>query len=76
MLIGKLSEDGPMLRYRITTDPNHRYIVLPAWTAVSAAEDTYASRQAARDMADWYNALAEQEGADQNGAACGVAVRR
>ena len=65
-----------MLRYRITTDPCQRYIVVPASALISPPADTYATREAAQDMADWFNLVAARELAVENGPASEVAVRR
>ena len=49
-----------MLRYRIANDPRGRHIVLPAWTAVVPLEETYRTRRAAEEMAEWFNRLTER----------------
>jgi hypothetical protein len=48
-----------MIRYRIDKDPGGRQIVLPAWLGIVPMEETYASRQAAQETADWLNCLAD-----------------
>jgi len=46
-----------MLRYRITRYTDGRYLVLPAPLSIIPISETYATRAAARDMADWLNGL-------------------
>ena len=49
-----------MLRYRIAKDPEGRYFVLPALVGVVALEETYTSRAAACETADWCNRVQEK----------------
>ncbi|HID75899.1 MAG TPA: hypothetical protein EYP56_07865 [Planctomycetaceae bacterium] len=51
-------EEIAVLRYRISRDVKGRYFVLPAWLAVIPIEDTYATRHAAEEAAEWLNHLA------------------
>jgi uncharacterized protein YegP (UPF0339 family) len=44
-----------MLRYRITRDENGRYFVLRAFLGVIPISETYATRAAAQETADWLN---------------------
>ena len=48
-----------MIRYRIARDPKGRHIVLPAWIGIVPLKETYATRQAARDVTDCLNSLAD-----------------
>ena len=50
-----------MLRYRIARHENGRYLVLPALVSVVPISETYATRAAARDMADWLNGMQHDE---------------
>lgn len=46
-----------MLRYRITRYTDGRYLVLAAPLSIIPIGETYATRAAAQDMADWLNGL-------------------
>lgn len=46
-----------MLRYRIARNPNGRHFVLPALASVVPFDETFATRAAAQDTADWLNRL-------------------
>ena len=49
-----------MLRYRIAKDPKGRYFVLPVLAGVVPLEETYSSRSAACQTADWCNRLRQK----------------
>ena len=53
-----------MLRYRITRDPQGRYIVLAAAPSVISIHETYATRAEAQDTAAWLNRLQKGRKAD------------
>lgn len=44
-----------MLRYRIVENETGRSFVLPALADLVRLEETYSTRAAAQDMADWHN---------------------
>lgn len=46
-----------MLRYRITRDPQGRYVVLATVVSVVSIAETYATRAEAQDTAAWLNRL-------------------
>ena len=46
-----------MLRYRIARDPSGEYFVLSASLLSVPYGETYATRRAAQDTADWLNGL-------------------
>jgi hypothetical protein len=49
-----------MSRYRIAKDPQGRYFVLPALVGLVPLEETYTDRLAAKQTADWCNAVSER----------------
>ncbi len=46
-----------MLRYRIEADETGRRFVLPALASIIPVDQTYATRRAAEDTAEWLNRL-------------------
>ena len=45
------------MRYRIAQNPAGRYIVLPAALSVVPIDETYATREEAKEEADWLNTV-------------------
>ena len=46
-----------MFRYRVIRQASGRYLVLPALLSLVPIEETYATRSAAQQTADWLNGL-------------------
>ena len=50
-----------MLRYQIVTNPKGHHLVLPASAEIVPLDETYATRLAAQETADWLNSLGRRQ---------------
>ncbi|HIQ19966.1 MAG TPA: hypothetical protein EYH34_01835 [Planctomycetes bacterium] len=44
-----------MIHYRVVLGPHGRHFVLPTWLGIMSLAETYATREAAQEVADWLN---------------------